>query len=330
MLQDYIYQIGLQLIEKKGEHWNFRCAICGDSKKNKYKKRGWILNKNGKLFYYCHNCDASFSFEFFLKKFHSHLYSAYKKENFINKKIKTITPDDIKPPRKKIIFPIKNLIKIIDLPQNHVCKEYIEKRKIPFKYHNILYYCENFQKKINELYPTKFEKYPEADNRLVIPFFHKNKIPYILGRTISDNYLRYITIKLLSDFSKIYGIERLDISKKIYVVEGPLDSLFLDNCIAMASASINFEDLLSISDKKNFVFSFDNENRNVQICKKIENVINNGFSVCMLPHEFQKFGKDINDYILSGINKDEIMQIINKNTFDGINAKIKLKFWKRC
>ena len=329
MIQDYIYQIGLPKLEKKGEHWNFRCVICGDSKKNEFKKSGWILNKSGTLFYYCHNCDASFSFKFFLKKYYPHIYSDYIKEKFMKKKVITKF-DEIISKKNEIIFPIKNLIKIIDLPPNHAGRKYIENRKIPFKHHNILYYCENYQKEINKLFPDKFKKYPISDERIVIPYYNKKKIPFIQGRTITNDYLRYITINLLSNFPKIYGIERINIGKLIKIVEGPIDSLFLDNCLAMGSSSVNHDDLLSISSKSNFVFIYDLETRNQAIIKKIHKIVDKGFKVCLMPHEFRKFGKDINEFIKNGLTKEEIQLMIKKNTFSGLIAKIKLKFWKHC
>lgn len=329
-INQYVYQLGLPLIEKKGEYWNFRCIVCNDSQKSEYKKRAWILNKNGKYFYYCHNCGVSMTFITFLKRYFNHIYLEYVKENFITKK-KSKTIDDIKTIKKEIIFPIDNLIPLYNLPKDHECIGYVKKRKIPFKYFKILYFCENFQKEINKLFPDKFKKYPKKDERLVIPFFDKKgKIPYIQGRTIFDNYLRYVTINLLSEYSKIYGLDRVNVSNLIQIVEGPIDSLFLDNALAMGSASINFDELLNISNKSNFVFIYDLENRNKEIIKKIMKVVDKGFKICLLPQEMKKYGKDINQFIESGISKDEIKNIIKNNTFSGLGAKIKLKLWKQC
>lgn len=331
-ISNYIYKIGLPLLEKKGQDWNFRCTICGDSKKSEYKKRGWILNKNGNYIFYCHNCGASMHFTTFLKRYYNHLYLEYIKETFVTKTTKiTKTIKDIAPPKINVIFPLKNIICLSKLPKNHICELYIKKRKISFKYHNILYYCENFQKEINKLFPEKFTNYPELDERLIIPFFNKNKkITYIQGRTISNNYLRYITINLISDSSKIYGVDRIDISKLIYIVEGPIDSLFLDNCLAMGSASINYNDLLSITNKQNFIFIYDLETRNKEIIKKIKKSIDNGFKICLLPNELRKYGKDINQFIQSGLSKKEIQKIIKKNTFSGLQATVQLNLWKKC
>ena len=43
----------------------FRCPICGDSKKNKLKKRGYFYRKTGT--FYCFNCGTSMTGYDFLK-----------------------------------------------------------------------------------------------------------------------------------------------------------------------------------------------------------------------------------------------------------------------
>lgn len=327
MITDYIFQLGLPLLEKKGNNWNFRCVVCGDSRKNPNKKRGWILTDKNQ--YYCHNCGYSSTFPYFLKKFYYSIYLEYLKDNLKNKK-----KYHVKKPKiihhKKNIFPIQNYKSVLQLNKNHKCYKYIKERKIPFKYFKLLYYCENFKKEINKIYPEKFKNYPEFDERLIIPFFDKqNNISYIQGRTLNNDFLRYITINFISDTPKIFGLDRIELNKLIYVVEGPIDSLFLDNAIAMAAASININDLLSISNKSNFIFIFDLENRNKEICQQIEKIINMNFKICLFPESLKKYGKDINEFIINGLTMKKIYNIIQKNTFLGLQAKIRFKLWKK-
>ena len=146
---------------------------------------------------------------------------------------------------------------------------------------------------------------------------------------MTDDYLRYITIEFISGKPKIYGLDRVDKGKKILITEGPIDSLFLENSIAMASASIDIDALLSISNKSNFVFVFDLESRNREICKKIEKMINLKFKICLFPEKMKKYGKDINDFIKNGLTSDEISSIIKKYTFGGLKAKIQFGIWKK-
>jgi len=78
--EKYIKMMNLPLLDKKGDNYNFRCIICGDSKKSKFKKRGWFKwykNRNTYL-YYCFNCSASHSFDYIIKEYYSNLYYTYR------------------------------------------------------------------------------------------------------------------------------------------------------------------------------------------------------------------------------------------------------------
>jgi len=96
-----------------------------------------------------------------------------------------------------------------------------------------LYYVENFDKWLKDIDPT-VTSVPK-DKRLIIPIFNaKGGLIGVQGRTLEDHHLRYITIKLDKDVERLwYGLEQDFSEETIYVVEGPLDSLFLPNCVAM-------------------------------------------------------------------------------------------------
>ena len=117
-----------------------------------------------------------------------------------------------------------------------------------------------------------------------------------------------------------FGLDRVDKSKPILVVEGPLDSLFLDNCVAMAGADFNnFEgDLIII---------FDNEPRNKEICKQIEKTISQGRKIVIWPDTVKE--KDINDMILAGYTKEQIQQIITESTFQAASASLRFAEWRK-
>ena len=55
---------------------------------------------------------------------------------------------------------------------------------------------------------------------------------------------------------KVYGLNRVDLNKTVYITEGPFDSMFIDNAIAMAGADVDW-DLIK---GKDAVFVYDNEN----------------------------------------------------------------------
>ena len=107
------------------------------------------------------------------------------------------------------------------------------------------------------------------------------------------------------------------------MVEGPIDSLFLDNCLAVAGSSNFAKDM----PKENTTIVFDNERRNKEILIQMEQIIDKGYNVVLWPNVVKD--KDINDMILSGRTKDEVQTIIKNNTYQGNMAKIKFATWRK-
>ena len=310
--------------QKKGDNlWNFRCPYCGDSQKSRSKARGFVYRKKNDLFFKCHNCGMGTTLGNLIKYLDSKIHKDYIMERY-SSGVKTVDP---KPEfhfnapvfRKKGI--LKNLKSISDLPEKHPARTIIEKRKLPPKCLNDLYLCESFYKFTNSLIPNKFPSLDGDHPRLLIPFRDKDgEVFAYQGRAFGDEIPKYITIKLNSDADKIFGLDKVDMKKKIYVVEGPIDSLFLDNCIAVAGADFN-------NVQGDLTVIYDNEPRNKEIVKQIEKTISQGRSVVLWPDSMKE--KDINDMILSGYTKLEIQKIIEDNTFEGVFAKLRFTGWKK-
>jgi len=315
--------------KKKDDLYNFRCPICGDSQKNKLKSRGYIFRKKNDYFYMCHNCGISTTFYNFLKEVDPNLLKEYQLERYKNgetgnnnypkpefEEFKTE-----KPTFKKSL----ELPSIDSLPEAHFAKSYVSQRRIPETFYSQLYYAEDFASFIQGLGIEK-EGLHKDDKRLVIPFYDKEKnLVAIQGRSLGESKLRYITLKLHDDNKKVYGLDRVDTDKLIYVVEGPIDSMFLEN--AVATADSNLESIVDSLDKSKVVLIFDNEPRNKEIVSKMEHAIDNHFNVVVWP-EFME-DKDINDMILSDFSPDEIQDIIDKHTFLNLRAKMEFVNWKK-
>jgi hypothetical protein len=225
-------------------------------------------------------------------------------------------------------FPVSEKIQLesIDsLPETHFAKNYIQQRRIPQKYHSELYFAPDFSAFIQSLGIEK-DGLKKDDQRLVIPFYDKeNKLIAIQGRALGESKLRYITIKLHDDNPKVFGLDRINQDEMIYVVEGPIDSMFLNN--AVATADSNLESITNIYDKSKVVLVFDNEPRNKQIVEKIKLAIANHFNVVIWPEFIDS--KDINEMILNGFSPDEIQDIISNNTFVNLRAKMEFVNWKK-
>jgi transcription elongation factor Elf1 len=316
--------------QKKMDLYNFRCPLCGDSQKNKTKCRGYIYRKKDNYFYMCHNCGVSTTFYNFLDKVDPTLTKEYSLERYKNGEVDAKNNNYKKPEfeeaKIKPVFREKiSLESIESLPEEHFAKTYVRSRKIPEDFHSQLYFAPDFRKFVKELGIDK-EGLKEDDQRLVIPFYDENKnLIAFQGRALGESKLRYITVKTNDDNSKVFGLDRIDQDKTIYVVEGPIDSMFLDN--AVATADSNLASITSIYDKSKVVLVFDNEPRNKEICKKIDEAIDNHYNVVIWPEMIES--KDINDMVLYGFSPDEIQDIISKHTFVNLRAKAEFINWKK-
>jgi len=164
------------------------------------------------------------------------------------------------------------------------------------------------------------------DPRLVLPFYSRQgKLVGVSGRALNNNKLRYLTLKFDDQESLIYGLRTVDYNKKVYVTEGPIDSLFLPNAIAVAGS--DFSKLKSYVPTEQAVVVFDNERRNSELIKKMSQIIDDGFEICFWPKHIKQ--KDINDMILNGLSANVVEQTINENKFSGLSAKMALSDWSK-
>jgi len=222
--------------------------------------------------------------------------------------------------------PLKSLKKISQLEWNHPVKQYVNKRQIPTRFHAKLFYAPKFKKWVNTIIPDKFSTEDGDEPRLIIPFIDKQKNCFgIQGRSFKKDGLRYITIMFDENKPKIFGLDDVDFNKLVYIVEGPIDSMFLPNCLAMAgsSATANFLGQLP----GGFTIIMDNEPRNEQIIAQVEKHIENNYNVCLWPDYIPY--KDVNDMIMGGMTSDEIKAVIDSNTFNGLQAKMRLVSWRK-
>ena len=196
---------------------NFRCPICGDSQKSRSKARGWLLERDNKFSFYCHNCGTSQGFSYFLKGQDQQLYNDYVADKFTGKANNTIKDtkdkevDDSKFKTKAPTFkrqnPLLKIKKISQLKFDHPVKRYIEKRKIPTSHHYRLYFAKKFKTWINEIVPNKFPNVGKDEPRLVIPFLDENGKCYgVSARGFDPNGIRYITI-MFEERPKIFGLD---------------------------------------------------------------------------------------------------------------------------
>ena len=310
--------------------WNFRCPICGDSKKHKNKARGFVYRKKASFFYKCHNCGVGLTFNNFLKHIDRGLYTEYRVEKYKEGETQGNTPIPDKSPfkfeapkfDKSMNKHLDNLSKFSDLEEGHPALSYVQNRKIPKEHWDKLYLVDKFYEWSNSIFPEKFKSINIDYPRLVIPFFDKSgEIFAYQGRAFGKEEPRYITLKIVSEKEKIYGLERINYDSHVYVVEGPLDSLFMDNCIAVAGADLN---LLELSPNSTTVI-YDNEPRNKHTVERMFKSVDRNYHVVVWPQDLKQ--KDINDMYLSGI--EDVKSFINEHSYQGLEAYLKINQWKK-
>jgi transcription elongation factor Elf1 len=321
--------------QKKEGLFNFSCPICGDSKKNLTKARGYAFSKGNDYFYRCHNCGVSTTLGNLLKDVDPSLHKEYVLENYktgrSNNHQKANTTLQISAPKFGKVDKKKNFehAEWCDkLPEEHYCIKYLEARKIPKDCYKLLMFTSKYKQFVDALVPNQ-DKVVVDDARLVIPYYNVyNDLIAVSGRALetSDKTLRYITMRTNNDENKlVFGVERLKLTKKICLVEGPLDSLFLNNSIASGDANLVLTAKEIASDNK--ILIFDNEPRNKEVVKLIQNAIKTGHSIVIWPSDV--VGKDINEMIMNGLTPDEVQDIISNNTYISIQAQLKFNMWKK-
>jgi transcription elongation factor Elf1 len=303
--------------------YNFRCPICGDSQKQKNKARGYLYRVKNNTNYKCHNCGVSMSFNNFLKDLDPDTHKEYVFEKFKDgksgKNFSTETPEDIfkKVETSKPEFKVKVELKLQSAFIVTRSKNYLEKRAI-FK--GDFYYAENFQEFVNTIKPDTFPNTVYGEARIVIPLVRNNQLIGVQGRALSSNPIKYLTIMLDDDAPKIYGLDSIDTRQPIYIIEGPFDSTFVENSVAMCGADID----IGSFGWRDYIWVLDNEPRNREIVNRISKAIGRGDKVVIWPPSIKQ--KDINDMVLSG---HDVQKVIESNVYQGLQANLKFTTWKK-
>lgn len=310
--------------------WNCRCVLCGDSQKKKNKIRGYFYRSKNALAYKCHNCGASMYFGTFLKQFDATLYHEYSYENYLENKTPAFE-DTVKfvPVRAFAEKVEGKFLTDVAIPLSDLCEEneavqYCLSRQIPEQHFSKLFWIER-AKDIAKIAPEKYASIQNDEPRLVIPFYDEHgQLTEVTMRGLRGESLRYINVKMIEDATAIFGLDTVDREETIMVTEGPLDSLFLENAIAVGGTGFIKLEPLPIF-KEQFVLIFDNEPRNKDVCKVMEKFVNMGYRVVIWPCEVKE--KDINEMVLVGRDPE---RIIEANVYQGLMAQAKFSFWKTC
>ncbi len=298
------------------------CPICGDAdsrigKRIASKKRFYFLSKGNGISVYCHKCGFSASLPWFLKQYHSDIFEDYIFQNFKRKgpSLKEQLKDKCSKPEfnTEDVYDLDSCIPIHKLPENHFVVRYVKNRQIPF---DKIMLCPDINKvllreqRLNKTVPT-----------LIIPYYRRDMTCRVFQVRFFDPKIKpkYLSFKYDDDDEKIYNMDFVDTTNPVYVLEGPIDAMMVDNAVAVGGSNQNSVDV------PNQVIVFDNEPRHPQICQKIKNTIDAGKKVVIWPKNLKE--KDPNEMIMAGVKG--IDKILKDNTVQGLQAKLRFNKWKK-
>ena len=330
--QKYIGTLSVRLdkFTRKGDYlYNFRCPVCGDSQTNRNKARGYVFAQKGGLFYKCHNCSASMSLGNLIKHVDSTLYKEYCLDRYKAGETGRKAHKDHGFVFKPVRFGSNRddnfkgvLTKLTTLSEDHEAVRYVKSRKIPKEKYENLFFVEDISS-MKVFAPEYEEKLTTHEPRLVMPFYNEqNELLGFSCRALRGEKQRYIVIKL-KETPMLYNLNHIDKKQTIYVTEGPIDSLFLPNAVAVGNSNLK-EALKYLTG----ILIYDNEPRNKEIVREMKNSIDANASICIWPKTIKE--KDINEMIMNGSTKEQIQKIISDNTYSGLSALTQLNSYKRC
>jgi len=300
----------------KSNLYNFRCPICGDSQKHKNKARGYLYDVKNNTNYKCHNCGASMSLNNFLKHVDPVLHKSYTLEKFKDGHAggRNFVVDE---PVFKFEAPkFKKKLELPKASEDPRSAGYLTARKLN---PDDFYYAKHFKRFANRMKPT-FDSEDNDEERIIIPLYYKKNLIGFQGRALGPSKVKYITVMLDDDAPKIYGLDNIRTDAPVFVTEGPFDSTFVRNSIAMCGADAD----VSSWGINNPVWIYDNEPRNREITNRISKTIDAGGSVVIWPDNIDD--KDINDMVMSG---KDVQSVIESNIYSGLEAKLKFTTWKK-
>jgi hypothetical protein len=320
-IDDYYINLLSSRLEKfnkiKPGLYNCRCNICGDSQKNKTKARGYFYEKKNNTNYKCHNCGINVSLNNYLKQVDPTLHEEYSlakyKRGLTGKNFVTTAPKFDNP---KPVF--RSRLNLPRASEEETPKNYLESRNIDA---TKFYYAKEFKKWVNTLKPTfnKRALYYEEE-RLIIPLYYQKQLIGFQGRTLGKSTIKYITIMLDENAPKVYNYDSIDNTQPVYILEGPFDSYFIENSIAMCGADV---DLAKLNIKQP-IYIYDNEPRNKEIVDRMERTIAQNLPLVIWPKNVKQ--KDVNLMVLSGL---DVNQIIKQNIYTGLLANLNFNEWKK-
>jgi len=284
-------------VTEGSDFFNFRCNVCGDSKKSKHKKRAYILKRKNPWMFYCHN--------------------GCKPMTVLNW-IKVYFPIHFKDYYRELLRSSSEIIKPLPIIKNPIVKKNNEEKEqtkffIPIKKGITSPFAKAVLTCIDRRIPEEvWSKWFVSiggmyNNRMIIPFFDdKGKIYYYQGRSLYGQEPKYLSRK--GEHNSIYNYYLVDKSKPVPVLEGPIDSIFVENSIAITGVKIEDKRLKDFPHKR-FLIDMDNTTNDTK--KKTMELLSKGEYVFC----WKKFMKTFNIPMKDKWDVNDICIHLNRGKF---------------
>ena len=331
-------------VQKHPHVFNFRCPLCGDSEQNARKARGYCFNKSTTLIYKCHNCGIALPFSALLKRSSRRLFDEYMLEK-LKETPQSKTDEEtfadtfanavvgatllVAPGPGSSVVPLSDPSTRTPGPLNSVY-EYVRKRQVPECEMGRLWATIHAHTYLLPLVgDDKAAKVKDGEPYLVLPLTQTmGQFGWYGAQFRLLSRKEYITYKWSENETlKVFGLDRWVPAELTYMVEGPLDSLFLPNALAACSSDLMgvthiMEDRQVMDPRDPRVFVWDNEPRNKEVTRLMRQAISMRERIVIWPREYPK---DINDMALQGI---DVVAAVQKHTYQGLRAELEYQRWK--
>lgn len=313
-------------IHKKYQNsFNAECPVCKEGKSQGRSRRLYYFP--AKEYFYCHNCSRSWRPFDWVKEVTNLTFPEIIKRN--NERLQRTENTS-----KNASFNTQQLksIEVPDLPDNSI--DITDNAQLAYYNNNKFVslaksYCENRRlltavNSCKKFYVSLEDKVHK--NRLVIPFYDMDNKPVCYQtRALTENqFPRYLT-----KFGEkhLFNLNNINSSiPYVFVFEGPIDSMFVKNGVAIAALSPTHKQETYLQNLIGYelIYVFDNDKNNKQTSKRIQKHIADGKKVFVWPTEFRQF-KDFNE-VCCKLKLNEVpWKFVVKNSASGPEAVIKQK-----
>ena len=311
--------------------YNCRCPICGDSAVDETKRRGYFIqHPDSGWSYYCHNCGAAQGVKWFLKTIDEELYRRYCLEAFRSGRdlsfetkrpeIKAMSVDEQR------ILGSRLLVRCSNLPKEHDALKYLEGRRVTTEMASRIFWTDDFPNLVKGACGSKYDGSALPQKGVVFPV--RNFDLKLVGWQIRDIHSqdkrrRFATCTVQDASGDLCFVPRkLDSSKPVFVVEGCIDALFLNNSVARLQAALwKFQ-----PEQYSCIYFNDQEPRNKEVVKEISRCVRKGLKTVLLPSDYREM--DVNDIAVQfGMGIDDIERLFLENAWNGLTAQIKFSKW---